>query len=418
MNTRSTKKLNSEVLVIGGGAAGMFAAVTAAREGAQVTLLERGNRLGRKLAITGKGRCNVCNDVSPREVIQNIPRNGKFLTSALYAFPPESVKAFFEEQGVALKTERGNRVFPASDRAGDIVGALKTALHRAGVQVLTSRASALLVDNGAVKGVLLEDGNRISCSKVILATGGLSYPLTGSTGDGYAMAASAGHTVTPCEGSLVPLEEKGSWCRKMQGLSLRNVGLRLYGDGKLVYKDFGELLFTHFGLSGPTILSASAHMREKASYRVEIDLKPALDEAKLDARVLRDFSSQQNRILRHAVSGLYPSAMIPVILEKCGLDPEKRIHDLTRNERLALEKETKAFSIDILGKRPVDEAIITTGGVEPREIDPKTMESRLCHGLYFAGEIIDADAYTGGFNLQIAWSTAYLAGQAAAKGES
>ena len=409
--------MSSEVLVIGGGAAGMFAAVTAAREGAQVTLLERGNRLGRKLSITGKGRCNVCNDVSPREVIQNIPRNGKFLSSALYAFPPESVKSFFEQQGVPLKTERGNRVFPESDQAGDIVGALKTALYRSNVRIVTGRASKLLVENGAVHGVLLEDGSRLPFSKVILATGGLSYPLTGSTGDGYAMAISAGHTVTPCEGSLVPLEERGGWCRRMQGLSLRNVGLRLLADGKTVYEDFGELLFTHFGLSGPTILSASAHMREKASYQVQIDLKPALDEAALDARVLRDFSSQQNRILLHAVSGLYPSAMIPVIIEKSGLDPEKRIHDLTRNERLALEKETKAFTIDILSKRPVEEAIITTGGVEPREIDPRSMESRLCSGLYFAGEIIDADAYTGGFNLQIAWSTAYLAGRAAAKGE-
>ena len=266
-----------------------------------------------------------------------------------------------------------------------------------------------------MSGAVLESGEKISADRVILATGGKSYPLTGSTGDGYTLAASAGHTIVPWEGSLVPLEEDGDWCRRMQGLSLRNVGVKLLADGKPVYEDFGELLFTHFGLSGPTILSASAHMRKPANYAVQIDLKPALDEAALDARVLRDFGSQQNRTLLHAVEGLYPSALIPVILEKSGLDADRRIHDLTRPERLALERETKAFTIAVRGKRPVEEAIVTSGGVETKEIDPRTMESKLCSGLYFAGEIIDCDAYTGGFNLQIAWSTGYLAGRAAGK---
>ena len=414
---RSTKKLSPEVLVIGGGAAGMFAAIQAARCGADVTLLERNPRLGRKLGITGKGRCNVTNQATAREVLQNITRNGKFLSSALYAFPPESVMAFFEEQGVPLKVERGNRVFPASDKAGDIVGALKTALYRAGVKLVTGRAKKLLLENGAVCGAELEDGTRLEADRVILATGGKSYPLTGSTGDGYALAASVGHHITPPIGSLVPLEEDGDWCRRMQGLSLRNVGVKLLAGEKCVYSDFGELLFTHFGLSGPTILSASAHMRAQADYTVVIDLKPALDEAALDARVLRDFAEQQNRTLEHAVTGLYPSALIPVILEKAGLDPEKRVNALTRPERLALERETKRFTVKIAGLRPVEEAIVTSGGVEPKEVDPRTMASKLCPGLFFAGEILDCDAYTGGFNLQIAWSTGYLAGRAAAEGE-
>ena len=406
----------SEVLVVGGGPAGMFAALFARAAGAEVTLLERGPRLGRKLAITGKGRCNVTNACSVREAQANIPRGARFLTSALYALPPEQVMAFFEERGVPLKVERGARVFPVSDRAADIVGCLKTQLHRAHVRVQTGRATGLLLEEGALRGVTLEQGGALRADAVIVATGGLSYPLTGSTGDGYALARQAGHTIVPPEGSLVPLEEVGDWCRKLQGLSLRNTGVKLLSpEGKCVYEDFGELLFTHFGLSGPTMLSASAHLRAPGRWQVLLDLKPALDAEKLDARVLRDFAAAQNRTLANALGGLYPAAMVPVMLEKCGLDPAMRVNSLPRAGRRALVEQTKRFSIAIRGKRPVEEAIVTTGGVEVRELQSRTMESRLLPGLYFAGEVLDCDAYTGGFNLQIAWATGALAGRSAAE---
>ncbi len=417
---RSMKKLKTDVLIIGAGAAGMFAAIHAAKSGAQVTVLERGPRVGRKLAITGKGRCNVTNDCTEQEVLKNIPRNGRFLNSAMYAMPPQKVMEFFESCGVPLKVERGKRVFPVSDKAGDIVGALKTAMHRAGVKVETARVTELLLENGAVAGVRLESGGKIAASRVIVATGGLSYPLTGSTGDGYDLARQVGHTIVEPVGSLVPLEEDGNICRRMQGLSLRNVAVKLIdtNKNKAVYEDFGELLFTHFGLSGPTILSASAHMKAGVSYRVEIDLKPALDEAALDARFLRDFAMYQNRTILNALTDLYPSALIPVMVQVAGIEPDTKVNSLTRQQRRSLLENTKRFSILVAGKRPVAEAIVTSGGVATKQIDPRTMESKLCPGLYFAGEIIDCDGYTGGFNLQIAWATGALAGRAAAEEEN
>lgn len=398
-------------IVIGGGPAGMFAAITAASQGQRVLLLERNDRLGRKLLITGKGRCNVTNDCSGQEVLQNTPRNGRFLYSAMTAFPPEKTKAFFEERGCALKTERGNRVFPVTDRASSILECLQSELRRQNVTVKTGRVSHILTENGRVSGVRTQVES-YHAGWVILATGGASYPATGSTGDGYAMALELGHTVIPAVGSLVPLETEGQDCQKMQGLSLRNVGVKLLSaKGKVLYKDFGELLFTHFGVSGPTVLSASCHLKGEGC-RLVIDLKPALEESKLDTRILRDLEQYQNRTMENALTDLLPRSMIPVVLERLGIDPDMQANSLTRAARRSLVELLKAFPVEITGKRPVAEAIVTSGGVKVSEIDPKTMGSKLVPGLYFAGEVIDCDAYTGGFNLQIAWATAYAAGVA------
>ena len=398
-------------IVIGGGPAGMFAAITAASQGQRVLLLERNDRLGRKLLITGKGRCNVTNDCSGQEVLQNTPRNGRFLYSAMTAFPPEKTKAFFEERGCALKTERGNRVFPVTDRASSILECLQSELRRQNVTVKTGRVSHILTENGRVSGVRTQVES-YHAGWVILATGGASYPATGSTGDGYAMASELGHTVIPAVGSLVPLETEGQDCQKMQGLSLRNVGVKLLSaKGKVLYKDFGELLFTHFGVSGPTVLSASCHLKGEGC-RLVIDLKPALEESKLDTRILRDLEQYQNRTMENALTDLLPRSMIPVVLERLGIDPDTQANSLTRAARRSLVELLKAFPVEITGKRPVAEAIVTSGGVKVSEIDPKTMGSKLVPGLYFAGEVIDCDAYTGGFNLQIAWATAYAAGVA------
>ena len=398
-------------IIIGGGPAGMFAAITAAQQGQKVLLLERNDRLGKKLLITGKGRCNVTNDCTEQEVLQNVPRNGRFLYSAMAACPPAKVMRFFEERGCDLKTERGNRVFPVSDRSQSVLDCLQNELRRQKVTVRTARVKGILTDNGQVSGVRTED-DRFEASWVILATGGLSYPTTGSTGDGYAMASALGHTITQTEGSLVPLETAGDDCQQMQGLSLRNVGVKLLNEkNKVLYKDFGELLFTHFGVSGPTVLSTSAHI--KGDCRLVIDLKPALDEGKLDSRILRDLEMYKNRSMENALTDLLPRSMIPVILRRCSIAPDMQANSLTKQQRRALVETLKAFSVQIIGKRPVAEAIITSGGVKVSEIDPKTMESKLVSGLYFAGEIIDCDAYTGGFNLQIAWATAYAAGVAA-----
>lgn len=398
-------------IVIGGGPAGMFAAITAARRGSRVLLLERNDRLGKKLLITGKGRCNVTNDCTAQEVLQNIPRNGRFLYSAMTAFPPERVKAFFEERGCPLKTERGNRVFPVSDRAVSILDCLRGEMKRLPITVRTARASGIMMEQGHVCGVRTHQEEFLA-DWVILATGGLSYPATGSTGDGYAMAAELGHTIVPGEGSLVPLETAGQDCQDMQGLSLRNVGVRLVNaKGKVLYRDFGELLFTHFGVSGPTVLSASCHLKGGVC-RLIIDLKPALEEGKLDDRILRDLEKFQNRSMENALTELLPRSMIPVVLRRLEIDPNLQANSLTRQKRRAMVELLKGFSVEITGKRPVAEAIITSGGVKVSEIDPKTMESKLAAGLYFAGEIIDCDAYTGGFNLQIAWATAYAAGTA------
>ena len=405
--------MTHDLIVVGGGPAGMFAAITAARNGAKVLLLEKNDRLGKKLLITGKGRCNVTNDCPAEEVLQNTPRNGRFLYSAMTAFPPESTKQFFENQGCPLKTERGNRVFPRSDRSASILDSLKKALTDQGVTVKTGRVRQILTLEGAVSGVRT-DGDEYTAPSVILATGGASYPATGSTGDGYAMAQKLGHRVIPAQGSLVPLETAGEDCRRMQGLSLRNVGVRLLdARGKVLYRDFGELLFTHFGVSGPTVLSASCHLKGEGCCLV-IDLKPALEEGKLDARILRDLELYQNRTMENALTDLLPRSMIPVVLDRLEIDPAMQANSLTKEKRRALVGLLKAFRVEITGKRPVAEAIITSGGVKVSEIDPKTMESKLVPGLYFAGEVIDCDAYTGGFNLQIAWATAFAAGRSAA----
>ena len=400
-----------DVVIIGGGPAGMFAAITAAGQGAKVLLLEQNDRLGKKLLITGKGRCNVTNQCDMQEVMQNIPRNGRFLYSALTEFPPSRIISFLEKAGCPLKTERGNRVFPTSDKSQSVLEALKREMYRLGVVIRTGRVRGIDTANGAVCGVRLQD-EVVQTKKVILATGGVSYPTTGSTGDGYTMAALLGHTIVEPQGSLVPLECTGQDCPDMQGLSLRNCGVKLINaKGKVLYKDFGELLFTHFGVSGPTVLSASCHLKGDGC-KLVIDLKPALDDGKLNDRILRDLEMYQNRSMENALTDLLPRSMIPVVLRRLEIDPSLQANSLTKQKRRALVELLKTFTLEIKGKRPVCEAIITSGGIKVSEIDPKTMESKLVSGLYFAGEIIDCDAYTGGFNLQIAWATAYAAGMA------
>ena len=407
--------MKADGIVIGGGPAGMFAAITAAEQGKKVLLLEKNHRLGKKLLITGKGRCNVTNHCTGQEVLQNTPRNGRFLFSAMAAFPPEKTYAFFESHGCPLKVERGNRVFPVSDCAQSVLDCLQNELRRLHVTVSEERVTEILTAEGRVTGVRTDRGSH-EAGWVILATGGVSYPVTGSTGDGYRMAEALGHTIVPQEGSLVPLEAEED-CKQMQGLSLRNVGVKLLGaKGKVLYQDFGELLFTHFGVSGPTVLSASCHMKGEGC-RLLLDLKPALDEAKLDARILRDLEMYQNRAMENALTDLLPRSMIPVVLRRLEIAPDMQANSLTKQKRRALVELLKAFPVEILGKRPVSEAIITSGGVKVSEINPKTMESKLVPGLYFAGEIIDCDAYTGGFNLQIAWATAYAAAGSAAENE-
>lgn len=397
-------------IVIGGGAAGMMSAITAARSGSRVLLLERNGRLGKKLLITGKGRCNVTNDCSAQEVLQNVPRNGRFLYSAMTAFPPERAKTFFEENGCPLKTERGNRVFPQSDKAQSVLTSLERSMREAGVEIRGERAVHILTRENRVSGVQTENGS-FAAKWVILATGGVSYPATGSTGDGYAMAKGLGHTVVEPVGNLVPLEIAGDDCPDMQGLSLRNVGVKLLSDkGKILYQDFGELLFTHFGVSGPTVLSASCHLKGE-SCRLVLDLKPALNAGKLDARILRDLDMYRNRTMENALTDLLPRSMIPVVLRRLEIPAGLQANALTKQKRRELVDLLKSFSLPVLGKRPVSEAIITSGGIRVSEIDPKTMESKRIPGLYFAGEIIDCDAYTGGFNLQIAWATAVAAGK-------
>ena len=400
-----------DVIVIGGGPAGMFAAITAARQGSKVLLLEANGRLGKKLLITGKGRCNVTNDCTAEEVLRNVPRNGRFLYSAMDAFPPRSIIEFLEDSGCPLKTERGNRVFPQSDKSVSVLECLQRQLKHYGVTVQTATVKDILTQEDCVCGVATSAGT-IPAEAVILATGGVSYPATGSTGDGYRMAQKLGHTVIAPEGSLVPLETAGADCPDMQGLSLRNVAVKLLNaKGKVLYKDFGELLFTHFGVSGPTVLSASAHLKGEGC-KLLIDLKPALEEGKLNERILRDLEQYKNRSMENALTDLLPRSMIPVVLRRLGIDPALQANSLKKEQRRALVELLKAFPVEITGKRPVAEAIITSGGIKVSEIDPKTMQSKQISGLFFAGEIIDCDAYTGGFNLQIAWATAYAAGMA------
>lgn len=404
-----------DAIVVGAGPAGMFAAITAARQGANVLLLEQNDRPGKKLLITGKGRCNVTNNCSAEEILQNTPRNGRFLYSAMTQFPPQKIMTFLEDAGCPLKTERGNRVFPVSDRSQSVLDALRSQLHKYGVVSSQGRVREVICSQGAVCGVRVESRGveqHMHAGSVILATGGVSYPATGSTGDGYTMAQALGHTIVPPQGSLVPLETAGQDCQRMQGLSLRNVAVKLVNaKGKVLYKDFGELLFTHFGVSGPTVLSASCHLKGEGC-RLILDLKPALEESKLDARILRDLDMYQNRAMENALTDLLPRSMIPVVLDRLEIPHDLQANSLTRQKRRALVELLKAFPVEITGRRPVAEAIITSGGVKVAEVDPKTMESKKVPGLYFAGEILDCDAYTGGFNLQIAWATAFAAGNA------
>lgn len=403
----------TRLYVVGGGAAGMMAAITAARQGCPVTLVERNPKLGRKLYITGKGRCNVTNHCSPEEVLAATPRNGKFLYSAVNHTPPAEVERFFEDLGVQLKVERGNRVFPQSDKAADIIDALFYELKRLKVPVLQTRVTGLKIQEDQVTGLETEQGE-LEAGAVILATGGLSYPATGSTGDGHQMAAQAGHTVVEPKPSLVPLESPESFCGEMQGLALKNVTLTVKNQkGKTLYREQGEMLFTHFGISGPLVLSASAHMRnfEKDRYSCIIDLKPALDEPALDARLVRELSQGANRDMSNLMGSLLPRLMIPVVLRLSGIPGEKKAHDVTREERRRLLELLKAFPVPVSSPRPIAEAIVTSGGVKVGEVDPRTMESKKVKGLYFAGELLDVDAYTGGFNLQIAWCTGRAAGE-------
>ena len=403
-------------LVIGGGAAGLLAAGFAARNGLQVTVLERNPRMARKVMITGKGRCNVTNNCSVEDFIANVPGNGRFLYSALNAFTPQDLMALLQEMGLELKTERGNRVFPCSDRAVDVVDALVRFAKSGGCTFRQERAVRLLLEEGVCCGVELETGERLEAYAVVVCTGGCSYPLTGSTGDGYMLAGQAGHTVTPLRPSLVPLEIKEDWCRELQGLSLRNSGLKMRDNrtGKIGYEDFGEMMFTHFGVSGPMILSLSAHLREMEPerYTLLIDLKPALTEKRLDARLVRELEEHKNSHFENALGSLLPRKLIPVAVRLSGIAPDKPCNAVTREERIRFCMLLKSLPLTITGYRPIEEAIVTAGGVSVKEIQAKTMESKLVSGLYFAGEVLDVDAYTGGFNLQIAFSTGAAAGHA------
>ena len=408
------------IAVIGGGAAGLIAAGTAAYLGADVTLFEKNKRLGTKLMITGKGRCNVTSNSPIETVLSNIPTNPRFMYAALNAFSTTDTMDLFENLGVPLKTERGARVFPVSDKASDIVNALKS--YISGVNVINQRVIKILTDCNEVRGVCTVDENgkpyEYGFDKVIVCTGGVSYPRTGSTGDGYRLAKELGHSVVAPTPSLVPLEADKSVCAAMSGLSLKNVELKITDkqSGKAVYSEFGEMLFAHFGITGPVVLSASAHLKPmiRNKYRASIDLKPALDEKTLDTRLLSDFSKYTNKNFSNSLSDLLPQKMIPVFIKKSGIDPYKKVNEITKEERRTLVELFKSFSFDIYGFRPIDEAIITSGGINVKEISPKDMQSKIVHGLYFAGEVIDVDAYTGGFNLQIAFSTGYLAGTSAA----
>lgn len=421
MSTRTVKKKNlpnrkgfmsHDLIIIGGGAAGMTAACMAAgRYGKSVLLLERNPRLGRKLLITGKGRCNITNNCDINGLITNIPRNPRFLYSAFHNFSSDDTIAFFESLGVPVKTERGNRVFPQSDRAYDVANALERELRRLKVEVRTERALRLLLEDGRITGVRCESGAEYFSSSVLIATGGKSYPLTGSTGDGYELAKQAGHSIVPLAPSLIPVLTEEKDVKDMQGLSLKNVTLTVSQNGKPIYSELGEMLFTHFGVSGPLVLSASAHMREpdKHRYRMEIDLKPGLTEEQLDKRLLRDFSQNLNRDIINSLGALLPRKMIPVVLKRSGIPFETKIHEITKEQRQSFLHAIKAFPLHPIGFRPIEGAIITSGGVDVKEVNPKTMESKLLEGLFFAGEVLDVDGYTGGFNLQIAFATAHLA---------
>lgn len=411
-----------KVVVIGGGPAGMMSAISAAKSGDKVVLLEKNNILGKKILITGKGRCNITSSLYIDDFINNIPGNGRFLYSAFENFDNKDIIELLKKEGVSVKEERGNRYFPTSDRAEDVRMALERETKKAGVDVkLNSKVCGIEIEDSRVKSVVLENG-KIDADKIILATGGKSYPLTGSNGEGYKIAEELGHTIKDVRGSLVPLIADKSVCSRLQGLSLRNVGIILYDaeKDKKIYSDFGEMLFTHFGVSGPTILSGSAHLLRykdvdkkisNGKIVLKIDLKPALSFEQLDARILRDFTEVKNKQFKNSLDKLLPKKMIDVVIDKSKIDPEKHVNEITREERMNLIELLKCFEIRIDGFRPVDEAIVTAGGISVKEINPKTMESKIVSGLYFAGEIIDVDAYTGGFNLQIAYSTGFTAGK-------
>lgn len=411
----------SHVIVVGGGAAGMFAAIAAAKNGHQVTLYEKNEKLGKKIFITGKGRCNITNASDMEELFDAVVTNSKFLYSSFYGYTNQNVIDFFEDAGVPVKIERGNRVFPISDHSSDVIRALEREMKKVGVKVcLNTEVKSVEAEKGKFNKVVLKDTTKKTADACIVATGGLSYRSTGSTGDGFRFAENVGHKVTQCFPSLVPMETKEPWICELQGLSLRNVEAKILDGKKELYKDFGEMLFTHFGVSGPLIISASSYVGkkfmdkngQKKELTLEIDLKPALTEEQLDQRVLRDFEENHNRQFKNAITKLFPTKLIPVMLELGGIDPEKKVNSIEKEERKQFVHLIKHFRMTLTGLRDYPEAIITKGGVNVKEIDPGTMESKLVKGLYFAGEVLDLDALTGGFNLQIAWSTGYAAGNA------
>ena len=415
----------SKVIVVGGGAAGMMAAVFAAENGHHVQIYEKNDRLGRKLFITGKGRCNITNASDVEELFQAVVSNPKFLYSAFYSFTNEQVIDFFENLGVKTKVERGNRVFPVSDHSSDIIGALQRELHRLGVQIsLCTEVEKICVENEKITGIIISDDSQkqkqhfVDADAVIIATGGISYPATGSTGDGYRFAKTCGHKVTELFPALVPMEVKEWYAKQLQGLSLRNVCIRVTDGKRKLYEEFGEMLFTHYGVTGPVILSASSivgkRLKEK-ELTLHIDLKPALTEEQLDERILRDFAEAKNKQFKNSLNHLYPAKLVPVIIERSGIDPDKQVNEITKEERRHLVQSTKALTFTLTGLRPFKEAIITQGGVDVKGINPSTMEAKKTENLYFAGEVLDVDAVTGGFNLQIAWSTGSSAGKAAAE---
>ena len=404
----------SKVIIIGGGAAGMMAAVTAAENGHAVHVYEKNEKLGKKLFITGKGRCNLTNACDMEELFDAVCTNGKFLYSAFYGFTNQDAIRFFEKSGLKIKVERGNRVFPASDRSSDVIAVLQRRMKSLGVNVhLNMAVKEVLAEDGCVKGILTEAGDEADADAVIIATGGLSYQTTGSTGDGYRFAEALGHQVTELSSALVPLNVKEDVVKGLQGLSLRNVRAGIYDGKKRLYEDFGEMMFTHFGVTGPLILTASSRIQKqirKKELRLANDLKPALSEEQLDRRILRDFEEAKNKQFKNAVNGLFPAKLVPVMIEKSGILPEKKVNEISKEERHHFLRLIKNFELTVTGLRDYNEAIVTKGGVHVKEVNPATMESRRVSGVYFAGEVLDLDAVTGGFNLQIAWSTAYAAG--------
>lgn len=426
--------MKKRVVVVGGGAAGMMAALAAAQNGSQVTVFEKNEKLGKKIYITGKGRCNVTNACSAESFFENVVTNPRFLYSSFYGYDNQAVCSFLEQEGCRLKTERGDRVFPVSDHASDVTRALEQGLRKNGVKVcLNTPVKEILTENDRVAGVMLSDGTKAAADAVILATGGLSYPTTGSNGDGLRMAKELGHSLIECAPSLVPLETKESWCMQLQGLALKNVSVSMKLNGKEIYSGFGEMLFTHFGISGPLILSASSYysaalaaLKKKVEKKkgsapetdcvLYLNLKPALTAEQLDKRLLRDFDENKNKHFRNVLDGLFPSRLIPVMIELSGIDPEKKVNEISREERKKFAALIQSLPITVTGTRDYREAIITRGGVKVQEVNPSTMESKKISGLYFAGEMLDVDALTGGFNLQIAWSTGHLAGESAAAG--